>query len=271
MKKRISCLVFGLLCAALLIGCGKDDAFVAENEAETAVAGTAEPEKEAGEEAVLGDTSEEEAGEEAVLGDTSEEEAGEEAVLSDTSKEEEKALQTKKAEDVKAEPVEKKEEKEPIEGQEIMDEALKLNVIDFEGNEIPIKDLIKDKKVVMLNEWGTFCGPCISEMPDLGALERKYRDQGFTIIGLTTDVVDYNGNIQQSVIEDAKAIIADTEVSYPVVTMPLDMIYYLNTGYVPTTFFVDGDGRMLTDVMISSRSREEWEEIIVNLLKESGE
>ena len=160
----------------------------------------------------------------------------------------------------------KDKERKTYEGQEIVDAALELNVTTLDGEVIPIKDLIKDKKVVMLNEWGTFCGPCINEMSGLGELAREYKDQGFEIIGLTVDLVDYDGNIQQSAVQDAKDIIDDTGVTYPVVSMPLEMIDYLNTGYVPTTIFVDGNGRMLEEVMISSREKSDWEIIIKELL-----
>ena len=159
-----------------------------------------------------------------------------------------------------------KKEQESFYGQEYVDAALELNVTTLDGEVIPIKDLIKDKKVVMLNEWGTFCGPCINEMPGLGELAREYKDQGFEIIGLTVDLVDYDGNIQQSAVQDAKDIIDDTGVTYPVVSMPLEMIDYLNTGYVPTTIFVDGNGRMLEEVMISSKEKSDWEIIIKELL-----
>ncbi len=42
-------------------------------------------------------------------------------------------------------------------------------------------------KVILINLWATWCGPCRKEMPDLVEMQEKYRDKGFEIIGLDTD------------------------------------------------------------------------------------
>jgi thiol-disulfide isomerase/thioredoxin len=42
-------------------------------------------------------------------------------------------------------------------------------------------------KVVLVDFWGTSCAPCMSELPELKALEQKYQDQGFEIIGISAD------------------------------------------------------------------------------------
>lgn len=45
----------------------------------------------------------------------------------------------------------------------------------------------KKGKVVLINLWATWCGPCIGEMPHLNEMQEKFASQGFEIIGLNTD------------------------------------------------------------------------------------
>ena len=40
----------------------------------------------------------------------------------------------------------------------------------------------------MVNFWATYCGACIQHMPYLSELDKEYRDQGFQILGVITDV-----------------------------------------------------------------------------------
>ena len=52
--------------------------------------------------------------------------------------------------------------------------------------------VFEEHKVTMIILWGTFCSPCISEMPDLAELNKEYADQGFQVIGIPVDIVDQN-------------------------------------------------------------------------------
>ena len=54
---------------------------------------------------------------------------------------------------------------------------------DLEGNPISLNKL--KGKVVLLNFWGTWCGPCRKEIPDFIKLAEKYKDNGLEIIGIT--------------------------------------------------------------------------------------
>lgn len=57
------------------------------------------------------------------------------------------------------------------------------------GNKFKVSE--KKGKVVLLNLWGTWCGPCRAEMPTLIALQDQYRDKGLEIIGV--NIGDGNG------------------------------------------------------------------------------
>lgn len=145
---------------------------------------------------------------------------------------------------------------------------MNYTIKDLDLNDVQLSDYIKDNKVTMLNIWGTFCGPCINEMPDLGELEREYKDQGFEIVGLTCDVADQDGNFDEEVIADARAIIDQTKITYPVLVCPVDFLENLGIQAVPTTYFVDSEGNILGNIELGSNAKEVWEQIITGHLNE---
>jgi thiol-disulfide isomerase/thioredoxin len=91
-------------------------------------------------------------------------------------------------------------------------------------------------KVVLLNFWATWCGPCRAEIPDLIALQQKYKDQ-LQIIGLTVDDDD------ASVI---KQVVDETHINYPVAMAPPEVrLQYGGIAALPTSFVLDAQGRVV--------------------------
>ena len=91
-------------------------------------------------------------------------------------------------------------------------------------------------KVVLLNFWATWCGPCRAEIPDLIALQQKYRDQ-LQIIGLIVDDDD------ASMI---KQVVAETHINYPVaMSSPEVRVQYGGIAALPTSFVLDAQGRVV--------------------------
>lgn len=148
------------------------------------------------------------------------------------------------------------------------DILMNYTVKDLELNDVALADYVKGNKLTMINFWGTFCGPCISEMPELGEVERNYKDKGFEIVGLTTDVADLQGNYDESVIDDARSIIEDTGITYPVLVAPAQLMVDIGLQYVPTSYFLDSEGNVLGSAEIGSKSGEEWEEVINGYLSQ---
>jgi thiol-disulfide isomerase/thioredoxin len=52
---------------------------------------------------------------------------------------------------------------------------------------IKLSEITGKNKVVLLNFWATWCGPCRQEIPHLNALQREYQSQGVEIIGLSVE------------------------------------------------------------------------------------
>jgi cytochrome c biogenesis protein CcmG/thiol:disulfide interchange protein DsbE len=91
-------------------------------------------------------------------------------------------------------------------------------------------------KVVLLNFWATWCGPCRAEIPDLIILQRKYRDQ-LQIIGLTVDDDD---------VSMIKQVVAETHINYPVaMSSPEVRVQYGGVAALPTSFVLDAQGRVV--------------------------
>jgi len=99
----------------------------------------------------------------------------------------------------------------------------KLNLSDYKG------------KVVMLDFWATWCGPCRIEIPGFVELQDRYRDQGFTIIGISLD------DSPEPVMEFYKQF----KMNYPV-ALGDDSLGALYGGIfgMPTTFVIGRDGRI---------------------------
>ncbi len=91
-------------------------------------------------------------------------------------------------------------------------------------------------KVTIVNFWATWCPPCRAEIPDLIALQEKYRDQ-LQIIGISED-------------EDGPAVVrkyvADHHMNYPVaMTSPELEKLFPGIAALPTSFVIDRDGRIV--------------------------
>lgn len=139
---------------------------------------------------------------------------------------------------------------------------------DLEGNSFD-QTMLQDHTLTMVNVWATFCTPCINEMPDLGTLAQEYQDQGVQIVGLVSDVLTMDGSLDQDQMELAREIVASTSADYTHL-VPSEDLYFLlgQISSVPTTFFVDENGAQAGGTYVGSKDKEQWQEIIDQLLTE---
>src|ERR1700684_1951095 len=63
--------------------------------------------------------------------------------------------------------------------------APSFSLTTYDKQKIKLADL--HGKVVVINWWATWCGPCKAEMPMMSAFHRRHKDEGFEIFGVTTE------------------------------------------------------------------------------------
>ena len=145
---------------------------------------------------------------------------------------------------------------------------------DFSSKTIDGKDVdqnvFKGNKLTVVNIWGTFCGPCINEMPDLEKLSRDYADKGVSVIGIVADVYDYiKSENNADKIKKAEDIIADTGVTYmnilPSASLNEARLNYIST--FPTTYFINEKGEIIGEY-IGSRTYRDWSTIIDRMISD---
>lgn len=74
----------------------------------------------------------------------------------------------------------------PVHALQLGDPAPKLDISAWVKGE-PVTSLDDPKKVFVVELWATWCGPCKESIPHLTELQRKYKDRGLEIIGISTE------------------------------------------------------------------------------------
>lgn len=120
---------------------------------------------------------------------------------------------------------------------------------DLTGN--PVTEAIfSGKDLTVVNVWGTYCNPCIEEMPDLAAWSDSM-PENVQLIGIVCDLASLEDT---DTLETALAICEATGASvYPSLIANQSLLPILqNVVGVPTTFFVDGSGKLVGDPIVGA-------------------
>jgi thiol-disulfide isomerase/thioredoxin len=133
----------------------------------------------------------------------------------------------------------------PVKGQLIGSMAPDFELPSLDGKNLKLSDL--RGKAVLLNFWATYCGPCKIEMPWFVELQKEYGPQGFQIVGVAMD---------DASTEDIAKFAKDMGVNYPILLGKEDVGQsYGGVSVLPTTFFVDRDGKLIArEFGLQSRS-----------------
>jgi peroxiredoxin len=105
----------------------------------------------------------------------------------------------------------------------------------------PIRLADYDGKVLVVNLWATWCGPCRSEIPELVKLYHEFRPKGLEVVGLSTENPDASA-------EGVRQFVSDYSMNYRVGWATSDVANTLmnNRNAIPQSFVISRDGRVLT-------------------------
>jgi peroxiredoxin len=139
---------------------------------------------------------------------------------------------------------------------------------DKKAPDFSLRDLNDDKvemkqlkgRIILLNFWATWCGPCEEEMPGLEALHQRFNERNFVLLTIS---VDYEG------LKHVREFINKRHYTFPVLLDPKgETLDLFEVKGVPTTFLIDKTGRMIG----KATGRRDWKSAeafsLINLLTE---
>jgi len=103
----------------------------------------------------------------------------------------------------------------------------------IDGQEITLSKL--KGKVVLLDFWATWCGPCRESIPHLIQLYKAYREMGFEMIGISLDKGDT---------EVVRNFAKSMDIPYPIVVATEEVARDYRVTSIPTTFYIDKEGKV---------------------------
>jgi len=128
---------------------------------------------------------------------------------------------------------------------------------DVNGKDVKLSDF--KGKIVVLNFWATWCGPCRKEIPDFIELQEEYGKEGLQFIGIALD---------QEGAAKVKPFVDKNKISYPILIGNNDIAdKYGGMNAIPVTFLIDRKG-MIRGHYIGMRQKSDLESMLVALLRE---
>lgn len=120
----------------------------------------------------------------------------------------------------------------------IATKVAQADIKNLDGTTFKVAD--KKGKVILLNMWATWCGPCRAEMPALVRMQEKHRDAGFEVIGLDTDDDDSLEEIN----EFAQKMKLNYTLAWADTDLQAALVNITKFPGIPQSFLIDRDGNL---------------------------
>lgn len=120
--------------------------------------------------------------------------------------------------------------KKPVESTYAPDFTLRT----LEDQEITLSGL--KGKVVLLDFWATWCGPCKESIPHLVALHKSHQEEDFELIGMSMD--------KTGEVEMVRRFVKSMDLPYPIIMTPDEVARRFKVTGLPTTFLIDREGKV---------------------------
>jgi hypothetical protein len=113
-----------------------------------------------------------------------------------------------------------------------------INVVDMEGKYHQLDYSTRNAKYILIDFWYSHCGPCLSQFPNYLTIIEKYRDKGFTMIGVSSDSSTRD-------IEAWKKVIHSQSLSWLQYRATKKTINNLRISSFPFNFLLDSSGKII--------------------------
>lgn len=136
---------------------------------------------------------------------------------------------------------------------------------DLDGNTVKSDELFSGNAVTVVNFWFTTCNPCVGELAELDALNKKLAEKGGSLIGVNTFTLDGD----KAAIADAKDVLMKKGATYQNVYFDSDGEagkFTTNIFAYPTTYVVDRSGNIVGEPIVGAITEKKQAETLQTLI-----